>query len=184
MNSGWDYTGALSTIDVRRHYSHNGDAYGIDFMDPTGIPAGTSYFYWGVNTSTDKYIHVDPVDFNSGTLEIAYVLNGTFTKNSAPYTPVETPDIILPSHNMNLGSTKTSSFVMYFQGVGGTANPSSIQYTANTGIAILEGVEPSIHDTVYLLPPGGKVMGILTNYGATKIPYRMKMFWYDVSNSQ
>jgi hypothetical protein len=173
-----DYVGALTTIDSRRKYLHDGKAFNMDAFDTIG--AGSVFTFWGKNTG-DKKVHVDQVYFNPGTFQIDFIDDATFTLGGNAYTlfadenpaHIGTTYNLAPAFNMNKMSDNTPTFKIYMQANG-------LVKTGGTIFAREYNQSGSNNNAQWIMGPGQSFVGQFKNTGTTSLQYFLRMIWYEV----
>lgn len=172
-----DYVGAMTTIDSRRHYLHEGKAFNMDAYD--SIAAGNVFTFWGKNTGTKK-IHLDEIYFNPGTFLIEFIKDGVFTLSDNPYTLIadeepESPTYNLaPAFNMNKMSENEPTFKIYVQ-------PAGLVRTAGTIFAREYNQSASSLESQWVIGPGQDFVAQFKNVGASSLQYFLRLIWYEVT---
>lgn len=173
-----DYVGAITTIDSRRKYLHDGKAFNMDAFDTIG--AGNVFTFWGKNTGNKK-IHIDQIYFDPGTFQIDFIDNGAFTLGGNPYTLIADEDPthigttynLAPSFNMNKTSGNTPTFKIYMQ-----AN--ALVRVGGTVFAREYNQSGSNNNAQWILGPGQSFTAQFKNTGSSSLQYFLRMIWYEV----
>lgn len=173
-----DYVGALSVIDSRRKYIHDGKSFHSDFYD--SIAANNVFTFWGKNTGT-KNIHFDEIYFNPGLFLIEFSKDAAFTLGGNPYTLFadENPAHIgstynlVPAFNLHMGSSNINTFKIY-------AQPAGLVRTGGTIFAREYNQSPGDTDVQYIIAPGQSFTAQFKNVGTTSLQYFLRMLWHEV----
>lgn len=160
-------TDELVTIDTKHDYVHKGLAFSADYVD--SISAGSTFYFLGKNTSTDRQVHVQMPHFNPGTFVLKFIKNPTLVN---PQRTVE-----LPSTNVNLGSENVSAFKIWPQS---TTTPQNFSTSGGTVIAS-EAYEAVHEENIqYVIPPGMELLASFNNDGTASAKWHLRLFWFDV----
>lgn len=163
--------GAVAGIDSRRKYIQDGNSYHCDFYD--SIAAGNVFTFWGKNTGT-KEIHFDEIYFCPGTFLIEFSKDATFTSGGNAYTLVANDGVnLVPTFNLNMGSSNTNTFKVY-------AQPAGLIRTAGAVFAREYNQSPGDTDVQYIIAPGQEFTAQFKNVGTTSLQYFLRMIWHEV----
>lgn len=165
-----DYAGAMSVLDVKRKYIHDGKAFYADFYDT--ISANGVYTFLGTNTGA-KDISIEEIYFNPGNFLLEFVDGGSYTNSGNSYTLQNTVEV--PNFNFNKKSSNASSFKLYPQPVG-------LVRTAGTVFAREYNQSPSNADRQWVLGAGQSFTCQFKNLAASSTPYFLRMVWYEIDN--
>jgi hypothetical protein len=172
---------ALTTISAWETAQISGNTYHASYIDTTGIPASTSYFYFARNTSTNKICRIRPPQFNApNTFAFQFIMSTAIMQLSGVTTsPTESDTIAIPTWNN--GGSNTASLKVYYESSLGTWTWADT--TANkllkTYISMLGNPLPPDYYAAQL-NPGVGFWAMFTNYGTSKLPYSFDIEWSEL----
>lgn len=193
------------TMDSYRAAIIDGNAYTVSFSDPTGITAGTSYYYIVKNTSTTKSAWVRPIEFHTAdatsgsegafleALQILVIKDGLFSLDGGA-TTINLEDFItadynafkLPPQNLNGNFSDNSAIgIWYLSGIA-AAQSKTVTWVDTEANKLLKRRLSNTYvpkrnvQEFRIVPPGGIYMGILKNVSSKKAGYAVDAEWSEV----
>lgn len=193
------------TMDSYRAAIIDGNAYTVSFSDPTGIPAGVSYYYIIKNSSTTKSAWVRPIEFHTAdatsgsegafleALQILVVKDGLFsldggttTINPENFTTADYDAFKLPPQNLNGNYGDNSAIKIWSLSAIATAQSKTVTWVDTDTNKLLKRrlsntyVPKRSVQEFRIVPPGGIYVGIMKNITGKKAGYSVDAEWSEV----